>query len=60
MNTLNINNEITAIINAAKNVPSNMGTKDSTVTDYRLAYEAIVKLMSKATILKFVLCLIIR
>lgn len=60
MNTLNINNEITAIINAAENAIPNAGTKDSTVTNYRLAYEAIVKLMSKAPILQFVLCLIIR
>lgn len=30
MNTINVNNEITAIINAAKNAPSNMGTKGST------------------------------
>lgn len=60
MNTINVNNEITAIINAAKNINVNVGTKDSTVTNYRLAYEAIVKLMSKATILQFVLCLIIK
>lgn len=60
MNTLNINNEITAIINAAKSINTNVGTKDSAVTNYRLTYEAIAKLMNKATILRFVLCLIIR
>ena len=60
MNAININNEITAIINAAKTAIPNAGTKDSAVVNYRLAYEAIVKLMSKATILQFVLCLIIR
>lgn len=60
MNTVNINNEITAIINAAKTAIPNAGTKDSAIVNYRLAYEAIVKLMSKATILQFVLCLIIR
>lgn len=60
MNTINVNNEITAIINAAKTAIPNAGTKDSAVVNYRLAYEAIVKLMSKATILQFVLCLIIR
>lgn len=60
MNTININNEITAIINAAKTAIPNAGTKDSAVVNYRLAYEAIVKLMSKATILQFVLCLIIK
>lgn len=60
MNTINVNNEITAIINAAKTAIPNAGTKDSAVVNYRLAYEVIVKLMSKATILQFVLCLIIR
>ena len=60
MNTINVNNEITAIINAAKTAIPNAGTKDSAAVNYRLAYEAIVKLMSKATILQFVLCLIIR
>ena len=60
MNTININNEITAIINAAKTAIPNAGTKDSAVVNYRLAYEAIVKLMSKARIIQFVLCLIIR
>lgn len=60
MNTININNEITAIINAAKNINTNVGTKDSSIVNYRLAYEAIVKLMSKAPILQFILCLIIR
>lgn len=60
MNTINVNNEITAIINAAKNINVNIGTKDRAVTNYRLAYEAIAKLMSKATILQFVLRLIIR
>ena len=60
MNTINVNNEITAIINAAKNAIPNAGTKDSAVVNYRLAYEAIVKLISKARILQFVLCLIIR
>lgn len=60
MNTININNEITAIINAANTAIPNAGTKDSAVVNYRLAYEAIVKLMSKAPILQFVLCLIIR
>lgn len=60
MNTINVNNEITAIINAAKNINTNVGAKDSAIVNYRLAYEAIVKLMSKATILQFVLCLIIR
>lgn len=60
MNTINVNNEITAIINAAKNINTNVGAKDSAIVNYRLAYEAIVKLMSKATILQFILCLIIR
>ena len=60
MNAININNEITAIINAAKTAIPNAGTKDSAVVNYRLAYEAIVKLMSKAPILQFVLCLIIK
>lgn len=60
MNTINVNNEITAIINEAKTAIHNADTKDSAVVNYRLAYEAIVKLMSKATILQFVLCLIIR
>lgn len=60
MNTININNEITAIINAAKTAIPNAGTKDSAVVNYRLAYEAIVKLMSKARILQFILCLIIK
>lgn len=60
MNTINVNNELTAIINAAKTAIPNAGTKNSTVVNYRLAYEAIVKLMSKATILQFVLCLIIK
>lgn len=60
MNTININNEITAIINAAKTAIPNAGTKDSTVVNFRLAYEAIAKLMSKAPILQFVLCLIIK
>nr|DAG99274.1 MAG TPA: hypothetical protein [Crassvirales sp.] len=60
MNTINVNNEITAIINLANTAIHNAGTKDSAVTNYRLAYEAIVKLMSKARILQFVLCLIIK
>lgn len=60
MNTININNEITAIINLANTAIPNAGTKDSTVTNYRLAYEAIAKLMSKARILQFILCLIIK
>lgn len=60
MNTININDEITAIINAAKTAIPNAGTKDSAIVNYRLAYEAIVKLMSKTPILQFILCLIIR
>lgn len=60
MNTININNEINAIINLANTAIPNAGTKDSAVTNYRLAYEAIAKLMSKARILQFVLCLIIK
>lgn len=60
MNTINVNNEITAIVNAAKTAIPNAGTKDSAVVNYRLAYEAIIKLMSKARILQFILCLIIR
>lgn len=60
MNTININNEITAIINASKNAISNAGTKDGTVTAYRLAYEAIVKLFEKSRIIQFILCLIIK
>ena len=60
MNTININNELTAIINASKATISNAGTKDSTVTAYRLAYEAIVKLFEKSRIIQFVLCLIVK
>lgn len=60
MNTINVNNEITAIINAANTAIPNAGTKDSAVTNYRLAYEAIAKLMGKARILQFILCLIIK
>ena len=60
MNTININNEITAIINAAKTAISNAGTKDSTVTAYRLAYEAVIKLFEKSRIIQFILCLIIK
>lgn len=60
MNTINVNNEITAIINLANTAIPNAGTKNSTVTNYRLAYEAIAKLMSKARILQFILCLIIK
>lgn len=60
MNTINVNNELTAIINAAKTDIPNAGTKDITVVNFRLAYEAIAKLMSKAPILQFILCLIIK
>lgn len=60
MNNINVDNEITAIINAAKTAIPNAGTKDSAVVNYRLAYEAIAKLMSKAPILQFILCLIIK
>lgn len=60
MKTIDVNNEITAIINAAKTAIPNAGTKDSTVVNFRLAYEAIAKLMSKAPILQFILSLIIK